>query len=132
LPADIYRLKKSVEHFGLLRPLVLNKTTETILDGDRLLSILRDQLPMDAKVPCWIIEIPAEEEDAAHLALNNHCGEWQWQAVSDQLKSVVGRGIEPTLTGFHDYDIQPLLAADWSPAAKGPLDGSDAAQASLL
>lgn len=131
LPADEFRLGKSIEHFGLLRPpFVVNDKTGTLLDGDRMLRPLREAGLKE--VPVWVVCIPEEDEDAAHLALQNHVGEWQWQTVSDLLKAIAARGLDVGLSGFHDSDTGPLMAADWSPAEKGPLDGSDPGQISLL
>ena len=126
-PTDLFQLGKSYDRFGLLRPpFVLNARTGNLLDGDVMVGVLRDRGVEEADV--WVVDVPEEDEDAAHLALQNHVGEWQWQAVSVRLKELQGRGLDPRLTGFHDYDIGPLCAADWSPAEKGPLDGSDAKQ----
>jgi ParB-like chromosome segregation protein Spo0J len=130
-PEAVYQLSLSIKTFGLLRPLTLNTRTGWILDGDNVLVVLRSMKGMDM-VPVWCVDIPEELEDVAHLALNNHCGEWQWEPVSRLLKTVEERKQSVGLTGFHESDIGPLLAADWSPAAKGPLDGSDPAQATLL
>jgi hypothetical protein len=85
-----------------------------------------------ADIPVWVVDIPEEDEDAAHLALQNHVGEWRWEEVSKLLKAVVERGLDVGLTGFHESDTGPLLAADWTPKEKGPLDGSDPNQVALI
>lgn len=128
----LYLLGKSVELFGLLRPpFVVNARTGNLLDGDLLAEALQQRDP-EQEVPVWVVDLDDWLEDAAHLALQNHAGDWMWQQVSEQLKAVKERNIDPRMTGFHDSDIGPLTAADWKPAAKGPLDGSDAAQIGLL
>jgi ParB-like chromosome segregation protein Spo0J len=128
---DEYRLGKSLAHFGLLRPpFVLNARTGALLDGDRMLRPCREAGL--AHVPVWVVDLPEEDEDAAHLALQNHVGEWQWQPVSELLKALVARKLDVGLTGFHSSDTGPLLAAEWKPAQVGPLDGSDPRQGGLL
>ncbi len=129
-PDAVFRLGASVRHFNLLRPPVLNIRTGSVLDGDRLLAALRDSGAEEVEV--WCVDVPEAEEDAAHLALNNHCGEWQWQAVSLLLKSCVERGVDAGLTGFLDSDTGPLLSADWSPAKVGPMDGTDGSQVEMF
>lgn len=130
---SLYALGRSLSKFGLLRPpFVVNDATGNMIDGDLVLEALRSVMDKDAMVPVWAVSIPEEDEDAAHLALQNHAGEWQWQPVSELLKAVAARGGDVKLAGFHESDTGPLLAADWKPAAKGPLDGSDASQISLL
>ena len=120
-----------MQEFGILRPVVLNIRTGAVLDGDRMLSALRDKDP-EQNVPVWCVDLPEEQEDAAHLALNNHCGEWQWQPVSDLLKAIQARGQDLALTGFHDYDTGPLVAADWTQPHILEAQGHDPKQVALL
>lgn len=130
-PADEFRLGRSLAHFGLLRPpFVLNARTGALLDGDRMLRPCREA-GLET-VPVWVVDLSEEDEDAAHLALQNHVGEWLWQPVSQLLKAVTARGLDVGLTGFHDSDTGPLCAADWTPKEKGPLDGSDPKQGGLF
>jgi hypothetical protein len=129
-PADLYRLGKSLERFGLLRPPTFNAETGNLLDGDQLVEALKARGVEEVR--CWVVSVPKEEEDVAHLVLQNHVGEWLWQPVSEVLKRVRDRGGDVGLTGFHDSDTGPLLAADWTVPAKGPMDGSDAAQVELF
>lgn len=128
---DEFRLGKSLTHFGLLRiPFVLNVRTGALLDGDRMIRPMRES--GIEEVPVWVVDLPEEDEDAAHLALQNHVGEWQWEPVSKLLKALTERGLDMGLTGFHDSDTGPLCAADWTPKEKGPLDGSDPKQGGLF
>lgn len=127
---EVYRLRKCIATLGWLAPLVFNTTTNTLLDGDKRLQAAKD-LGMK-EVPCVVVEVPAEHEMAAHMALQNHVGDWQWQGVSEQLKAMQAGGLDVDLAGFHSRDSGPLLLADWAPAAKGPMDGSDKDQGVLL
>ena len=129
-PDAVFTLANSVKMFGLIQVPLWNKTTGNILDGDLLLQALR--MLEWTECPVLVVEIPEEDEDTVHLARNNHAGEWMWEAVSKHLKELAVRGRAIALTGFHESDYGPLMAADWSPAAKGPLDGSDANQFGLL
>lgn len=129
-------LATSVKTFGgLLRvPFVLNQRTGNLIDGDQMREalVLVPGYTPETEVPVWVVDIPEELEDAAHLALQNHAGEWVWQTVSDHLKALPA-DLDKKVTGFLDSDIGPLTAADWKPAAKGPLTGcEDPQQTSLL
>lgn len=123
-------LRRSVEKFGLLQLPVLNARTGRLLGGALLVSAMRDM--ERAATPTWVVDLAPELEEAAALALNNHAGEWIWKEVSLVLKKMNENNEPLGLTGFHDSDIGPLVAADWKPAEKGPLDGSDARQGALL
>lgn len=120
-------LANAVKAFGgLLRPpFVLNSVTGNLIDGDQMRAalLLVPGYGPDSEVPVWVVEVPEHLEDAAHLALQNHAGEWLWQRVSDHLKALP-EGLDKRVTGFQDSDIGPLTAAEWSPAEKKPLDGS--------
>lgn len=126
-----FHLGKSVEFFnefgGLLRPLVLNVTTGMLIDGDQILNQLRDR-GIDA-VPCWCVQIPAEFEDAAHLALNNHASEWEWEHVANRLKQLKETGRKAELTGFPSCKIAALCAVEeWHPQEPTQLDGAPSEQ----
>lgn len=126
----VIHLANSVKAFGIIQPPLLNITTGNILDGDLLLQALR--MLEWKECPVLVVKVAEEDEDTVHLARNNHAGEWSWEDVSKHLMALGQRGRPIALTGFHESDYGPLMAADWSPAAKGPLDGSDANQGTLL
>lgn len=125
---DVYQLKKQVERLGVLRPPVLNVRTGRVVDGERLVAVLREADP-DAEVQFWCVDLSEGDEELARLALNNHCGVWQWQEVSAVLKAA---GADVAATGFKDYYTRPLLASDWTVPAKGALDGGEPAQGSFF
>ncbi len=129
---SLYLLNKSREKLGLLRPPVtLNARTGHVLDGDLWIEAAR--MANVEELPVWLVDIDETLEDIAHLALQNHAGEWMWEQVSGMLKVLKEKNEELLrLTGFHEYDIGPLTAAEWKPATPGPMDGTDAAQTSLL
>lgn len=127
---DVHRLSVSVDKMGVLRPLVVNGRNMAVLDGALVAKALRAAGAVAA--PCWVVDLPPELEMTAHLALQNHVGEWNWQAVSEALQAVQAAGLAVDLTGFHSSDTGPLLAADWTPAKQQPLDGSDASQTTFL
>ena len=127
---SLHWLAQSQVLFGQLALPVLNARTGVLLDGDRRLADMRARGVEETWV--WLVDLDPALEDAAHLALNNHAGEWQWQPVSLLLKELASRGQPLGLTGFHESDTGPLCAADWKVPAVGPMDGSDAAQIGLL
>lgn len=125
-----YFVGKSYELFGLIGLPTLNVRTGTVIDGDTILNQLRMRGVSEVMVLC--VDIPEELEDLAHLAKNNHAGDWHWQAVSELLKIIEERKQPIGVSGFHESDTGPLLAADWKAAAVGPLDGTDASQGVML
>ena len=63
----VYNLRKSHDEFDLLRLPVLNVRTGNVIDGDHLLSVLRDKSVEEVQV--WCVDIEEAKEDIAHLAL---------------------------------------------------------------
>jgi hypothetical protein len=126
-------LATSVKTFGgLLRiPFVLNQRTGNLIDGDQMreaLALVPGYTP-ETEVPVWVVDIPEELEDAAHLALQNHAGEWEWPQVSDMLK----RQKDATVTGFPNSKILALISVEeWEPKLNTTLDGADSQQSNLL
>ena len=112
--------RRSLDAHGLLSLPTLN------IRSGRLLS-LRSVVEAAAmlgleELPVWCVELDEAEEEAAALMLNSHLNEWDWEHVAAKLKRVQAAGLPLTLTGLPESDTGPLLAADWKPADKAPLD----------
>lgn len=121
---DELRLRRSADRWGWLRPpVVVNDRTGHVLDGDRLLSVAKQR--GDTTVPCWVVDVPEVEEDAVHLALQNHVGDWLWEPVSVKLKEMKVAGLDVGLSGFHDRDTGPLTEATWKKPVKGDLKAAE-------
>jgi len=129
-PEARHWLGEQLKAFGLLQLPVLNARTGRLLGGALLVKCVRESGA--EAVPTWVVDLDQGLEEAAALALNNHAGEWDWKQVSLVLKRMQGDGHKLGLTGFHDYDTGPLVAAEWDKPALGPLDGSDAKQATMF
>ena len=116
-----YQLAKSLEQFGLLRvPVTLNRRTGKILDGDEVIKLLK--AAGQTECPVWVVDIPKEMEQAAHCALQNHAGEWNWMPVSDNLKAMEKNGVATSLTCFPACKTKALTRiTDWAPTAKTPV-----------
>lgn len=109
----LFHLRKQYEAFGILQiHVVLNVTTGNLLGGRRSVQVMRDLGIEEA--PVWCVQLPADMEDAASMALQNHASEWQWRPVSEKLKTMKQLGLGLQLSGFHDYDTGPLVSAEWT------------------
>ena len=113
-------VRGSLKHFGLLMPPVYNVKSKRII---ALRSAVEAVVKLDWKeIPVWCVELDEAEEAAAMLMLNSHLNEWDWEHVSAELNKIQAAGLPLTLTGLPESDTGPLLAAEWKPAAKAPLD----------
>ena len=62
-------LTRSIERFGLVEPIVYNRTTGHVVGGHQRLKVLIDQGASETE--CVIVELPESEEKALNVALNN-------------------------------------------------------------
>src|SRR6056297_1418393 len=72
--AEYDKLKRSIEQFGYVEPVIWNKTTGRVVGGHQRLKVLLD-LGM-TEVECVVIEMDEEKEKALNVALNKISGDW--------------------------------------------------------
>lgn len=151
--ADYQKLVKAIGKFGLVEPLVWNKRSgnlvgghqrlkvlmaETfpdrlkVLEGDRwlqeigdILAQIADKVVKSFKVPCTVVDLKPADEKALNAALNKISGEWDYEKLAAVFRELDQDGYELDLTGFDDYEIEPLMAADWTPPGVDDLEDED-------
>lgn len=111
-PGDVAyeRLKRSIEEFDLVEPLVWNRRTSHLVGGHQRLTILRSQGITEVEVS--VVDLSPAREKALNVALNNPnlAGDWDLTKLNDligELQSLPG--IDATLTGFDDSEIRALV-----------------------
>ena len=72
--AEYEKLKRSLEQFGYVEPVIWNKTTGRVVGGHQRLKVLMDLGYTD--VDCVVVELTEENEKALNIALNKISGEW--------------------------------------------------------
>lgn len=100
------KLKRSIEQFGNVEPIVWNKRTGNIVGGHQRLSVLKSM--GFEKVPCSVVDLDEGEEKILNLALNKIKGEWDY----DKLEEIL-RGFDydvATASGFSEEEIAVILA----------------------
>jgi len=109
----LFHLRKQFEKFGMLQVhIVLNIRTNKVLGGRKSIQTLRDI--GQTEVPVWCIDIAPDEEKIVSLLLQNHWSEYQWRPVSEDLKAMKEKGLSLQLSGFQEYDTNPLASAEWT------------------
>ncbi len=104
------RLKRSLEEFDLVQPIVWNRTTGHVVGGHQRLQILADRGETD--VECVVIEVSPEREKALNIALNNAQvgGTWDQEKLIDLVGELQALpDFDATLTGFSETDLKHLL-----------------------
>ena len=95
------KLKRSMQEFGYVEPIVWNKRTGNIVGGHQRYKILLDMGMQE--VDCAVVDLDETKEKALNLALNKIKGEWNVEFLKDILLELDTGDFDIELTGF-DYD----------------------------
>jgi len=101
-------LKRSVETFGHLQPIIVNKRTRHVVGGHQRLKVLKD---LGRKmVDVVYVDIPIEEEKALNLTLNKSVGEWDEPKLASLLQEFEAfPQVEVELTGFTKAEAKAVV-----------------------
>jgi ParB-like chromosome segregation protein Spo0J len=70
------KLRRSLERFGLVEPLVWNRQTGHVVGGHQRLQILKEL--GHAEAPVAIVDLPLEQEKTLNVVLNNREAQSDW------------------------------------------------------
>ena len=116
------KLKRSIERFGLVEPLLWNKRTGLLVGGHQRLRVLQD-LKIE-KVAVSVVDLPPEQEKALNIVLNNREAQSDWDLP--QLTSILEELAElpePLLfaTGFEPSHLK-TLQSELAPSAQAMVE----------
>lgn len=102
---DLARLKKSLEKFGFIQPVVINKDF-TVISGHQRIKAW-GELGNDT-VPTLQLSISKKEEKALNLAMNKIGGEWDVEKLFTVMNELrVEEELE--FTGFDEKEVSKIL-----------------------
>ncbi len=127
--AAFEKLKRSLDEFDLVQPIVWNRRTGHVVGGHQRLEVLKQQ--GHAAVDCVVVDLTLEREKALNITLNNASVAGDWDP--DKLLSVLEDlhdlpDFDATLTGFDEQQLADLTLAPAPPGldARAPSeDGED-------
>lgn len=102
--AEYEKLRRSIEEFGYVEPVIWNKRTGNIVGGHQRLKILTAQGAKE--IDCVVVDMDIQKEKALNIALNKVSGEWDAPLLEDLLKDLSDSGFDVSLTGF---DLSELI-----------------------
>jgi DNA modification methylase len=101
------KLKRSIEEFGYIEPIIINKRTMHVVGGNQRLKVLRQ---LDIKeVQAVIVDLDDTHEKALNIALNKISGEWDLPLLKDLLLEIDTGEIDTEITGFDMPEIEELM-----------------------
>ena len=118
--AEYEKLRRSIETFGLVEPLIWNEATGRLVGGHQRLTVLRDMGISEVEVS--VVRLDEAHEKALNVALNKIDGAWD----NDALAALM-RGLDSDmamLTGFSELDLEALLG-EKPTKDKGAADDAD-------
>ena len=95
--AEYEKLKRSIEQFGYVEPVIWNKTTGKVVGGHQRLKVLMDM--GITEVECVVVEMSVEKEKALNIALNKISGEWDKDKLALLITDLQGADFDVSLTG---------------------------------
>ena len=101
------KLKRSIEEFGYVEPVIWNKTTGRVVGGHQRLKVLIN-LGI-AEVDCVVVEMDDAKEKALNIALNKISGDWDKDKLALLIADLQGEDFDVSLTGFDPAEIDDLF-----------------------
>ena len=105
--AEYDKLKRSIEQFGYVEPVIWNKVTGHVVGGHQRLKVLMDM--GITEVECVIIEMDEDKEKALNIALNKISGDWDKDKLALLISDLQGVDFDVSLTGFDSKELDDLF-----------------------
>lgn len=103
---EYQKIKTSIETFGYVDPIIINKD-KTIIGGHQRLNVLRDLGYTDIDV--IEIDIDKTKEKALNVALNKISGEWDIDKLGLLLNELKIDNFDLDITGFDADELDGIL-----------------------
>lgn len=104
--AEYVKIKNSIEKFGVVSPLVINKDM-TVIGGHQRLKVLKEMGIVE--VECIIVDLDKTNEKALNIALNKIQGDWDEEKLEALLQELKLEDFDTNLTGFDFDEVDEML-----------------------
>ncbi len=121
--AQIEFIAKVLRHQGWRSPLVVSNLSGHVVCGNGRLMAARE-MGLET-VPVDYQDFETEDDELAHILADNRIAtlsEMNFEMAAGLLDELNGAGFDLDLTGFQDFEREPLLNADWKPPEVGDLN----------
>lgn len=104
--AEYQKLRRSIEEFGYIEPIIWNERTGRVVGGHQRLKVLLEQGAQE--IECAVVDLPDKDEKILNVLLNKVKGRWDIGKLADLLQQLDEAGAME-VTGFEDWELQSLL-----------------------
>jgi len=101
------KLKRSIEEFGYIEPIIVNKRNMQVVGGNQRLKALND-LGIE-EVEAVMVDLDDMKEKALNIALNKISGRWDYPKLKDVLEEIDVGVFNVELTGFSFPEMEDLM-----------------------
>jgi len=101
------KLKRSLDQFGYVDPIIWNKATGRVVGGHQRLKVLKDSGVEE--VECVVVNLDEEHEKALNIALNKISGEWDKDKLALLITDLQGTEFDVSITGFDQAELDDLF-----------------------
>ena len=99
--AEYQKLRRSIEEFGYIEPIIWNERTGRVVGGHQRLKVPQE-------VECVVVDLSDKDEKILNVLLNKVKGRWDIGKLADLLQQLDEAGAME-VTGFEDWELQSLL-----------------------
>lgn len=115
---EYQRLKKSIQEFDLVEPLIWNERSGNLVGGHQRFKIIKNEMGL-TEVDVSVVNLDEQKEMALNIALNKISGEWDIPKLKDLLVGLDSGAFDLSLTGFDEPELKKLI--DWEGESIAPL-----------
>jgi hypothetical protein len=106
---EFEKIKKSIQDFGFVEPLVWNEYNKVLIGGHQRLKVLRELGYKEVEVSVVNITDRGKEK-ALNIALNKIQGDWDYNKLTALLEELRAEGDEYLgMTGFNSIELDSML-----------------------
>lgn len=105
--SEYEKIKRSLEEFGYVDPVIWNRTTGRVVGGHQRLKVLASM--GRTEVECVVVELDEEKEKALNVALNKISGDWDKEKLAVMMTDLDAADFDVSLTGFDAAEIDDLF-----------------------
>lgn len=104
------KLKRSIESFGYVEPIVWNERTGNMVGGHQRYKIMVNEQG-HTELAVSVVDLDDQQERLLNLALNKVSGRWDDEALVRLLEELQVAGADLGLSGFDKEEIGELIAS---------------------
>ncbi|MDD3135006.1 MAG: DNA methyltransferase [Methanoregula sp.] len=102
---EYQRIKKSIETFGYVDPIIVN-SDYTVIGGHQRLKVLKEM--GEASIDVVVVDLPKNQEKALNVALNKISGDWDFSQLSIVLSELKEADFDISITGFSEDELKKI------------------------